>query len=59
MLVYADKWDTARPLELRSILDRRYGGQEPELVKLDIYSGQKKSFTFYEYVTSCVYFGKD
>lgn len=41
-LVYADKWDTDRALQLRRILDERYGGQEPELVELDIHIDNRR-----------------
>ena len=41
-LVYADKWDSDRALELRTILDERYGGQEPDLVELDMHIENRK-----------------
>ena len=41
-LVYDDKWNTDRALELRTILDKRYGGQEPELVELDMHIENRK-----------------
>lgn len=41
-LVYGDKWDTPRALALRALLDKRYGGQEPELVELDMHIENRK-----------------
>ena len=41
-LVYADAWDSERARQLRSILDRRYGGEEPELLDLDLYIDNRK-----------------
>ena len=41
-LVYEDKWDTNEALELRNILNERYGGQEPELIDFDMYIENRK-----------------
>ena len=41
-LVYADAWDSERARQLRSILDRRYGGEEPELLDLELYIDNRK-----------------
>lgn len=41
-LVYDDKWDTTRAVELRKVLDERYAGQEPELVEMDMHIENRK-----------------
>ncbi|OAI18248.1 hypothetical protein A1507_09745 [Methylomonas koyamae] len=41
-LVYADKWDQPRAIELREKLDTRYQGEEPALTEADLYIENRK-----------------
>lgn len=36
-LVYTDQWASARAIELRTLLDTRYQGEEPALTEADLY----------------------
>lgn len=36
-LVYADQWTSARAIELRTLLNARYQGEEPALTEADLY----------------------
>lgn len=41
-LVYSDRWDSERALELRHQLDEVFKGNEPELTALDLYIDNRK-----------------